>query len=321
MSRLSRISRYLALAAAALVTAALGVVTLGVPAAFAQDSPVTLSPAFQDITIAKDESQKSFELKVINGSDTDVDYRLSALDFKSLNETGGVAFIGENPTKLEQKYGLASWLILETNQITIPAHGTTRVKVIIDNRESLSPGGHYGAVLLTRTNLPSATGADQVKLNQVLSSLLLVKKTGGEVYGFKLAGQQPNGDLWSLPDITTLRFQNTGNVHVVPRGAVKLVDPLGRVVKQGIINAESGNILPESFRRYESSLTDLGVVPVPGWYHLQVSYRYDGSDTLTIANYGFFWLGWLWVAVLIIVPIWIIISVRQVSRWLRRHRL
>jgi len=321
MSRLSRPIRLTLTAAALTAAVTLGAAAATATAADVAQAPITISPAFQDITIAKDQAQKSFELKVTNGSDADVDYRLSALDFKSLNETGGVAFIGENPTKLEQKYDLASWLILETNQITIPAHGSSQVKVIIDNRESLSPGGHYGAVLLTRVNLPSATGADQVKLSQVLSSLLLVKKTGGEVYGLKLAGQQPNGDLWSLPDTTTLRFQNTGNVHVVPRGAVKLIDPFGRVVKQGIINPESGNILPESFRRYESSLDDLGVMPVPGWYHLRVSYRYDGSDVLTQADYGFFWLGWLWVAVIIIVPIWILISARQVSRWLRRHRV
>jgi hypothetical protein len=84
-----------------------------------------------------------------------------------------------------------------------------------------------------------------------------------------------------------LRFQNNGNVHLVPRGVISVTDPFGRVVVKGIINQESALILPETLRVYPVRLDKLATSLVPGRYTLTTTYRYDGKDDFTIVSSQF----------------------------------
>ena len=153
----------------------------------------------------------------------------------------------------------------------------------------------------------------------MLTSLILVRKTGGEVYGLRLPSPPKISQWWNLPGQVNLRFQNTGNVHVVPRGTIKLIDPLGRVVMKGVINSESAPILPESFRRYTVSLESLIMASVPGWYREVVSYRYDGSDTVIVKNTGFLWVNLPGLALITVVLIWLVVSILLLVRWVRNR--
>jgi hypothetical protein len=81
-----------------------------------------------------------------------------------------------------------------------------------------------------------------------------------------------------LPMGISLRFQNSGNVDIVPRGRAMLVDPFGRVVAKGIINEDSARILPESFRVYHLKLSPLSAYVLPGPYTVMTEYRFDGQD-------------------------------------------
>ncbi len=249
---------------------------------------LTLSPMFQEITLDRAERQKDFSISLTNNTDTLVTLRLSLLDFGSLDESGGVAFLGAS-RDLEKKYALASWMRPEKDVLTLMPGENQEVRVFIENRDSLSPGGHYGALVFKAgddTIDPNKT--NEVAINQLFSVLVFVKKVGGEIYQLNLKEQEFARNEFFVPEAVQLRFENSGNVHVVPRGTVTIMDPLGRMVSKGVINEESGIMLPETFRVYSTHLRTLAWSFVPGRYTLTIAYRYDGKEDFEIKSYQIF---------------------------------
>jgi hypothetical protein len=280
-----------------------------------------VSPAFQQVSIRADQPRVQYALQLTNNNAVDQNFRLSTADFGALDEEGGVAFLGKPASELEHRYGLASWMVLEKDAVFIAAGKTMQILITVDNRPSLAPGGHYGAVLataVTDTWQPVA-GDPRVGVRQVLSSLVLVTKEGGAETTLKLMGQSSNASAYRIPSEVEHRFQNAGNVHLVPRGTVTVKDPMGRTVARGAINAESGVILPESFRRYTTPLLTLATAWLPGRYSITTDYRYDGREaTQTYATT--FWYAGTVVVWLVMVLILAAVGAGTWWLWYRKKR-
>jgi hypothetical protein len=257
-----------------------------------------ISPYFQEINIQKDQANAPVSIDVKNNTGNPAVFRVSVLDFGTLDESGGVAFLGPADNL---KYSLASWISLPNDTLVLKPGETQTVKGTVENRESLSPGGHYGAIFFKmEDNISTADNKqDQIAFNPSFASLLFVRKVGGEMYGLHLNNKDLTKSIFTLPSRIKLRFQNTGNVHVIPRGTVEISDPLGRRVAKGIINSESGIILPETFRVFPNALIKIVPAFIPGSYTLSINYRYDGKDDFASERVSF----------LLIPPIFILAAV------------
>jgi hypothetical protein len=238
---------------------------------------ISLSPFLQNITVSESDTTKSFNLELTNHSPNVQELDLTTRDFGSLNDTGGILLKGTTDN-YSQHYGLTSWLTLEADTVVLQPGEARTVAVSINNRQDLQPGGHYAAVVASIKSLDDQSG-NHVVVNQQLLSLILVDKQGGDHYDLKLTYVEQNGNWLHLPNDIKLRFQNPGNVHVVPRGQVLLKNPAGSVIAKGIINSETAFILPTTLRDLYVRLTPVGhSLPLPGIYHVEVDYRYDGID-------------------------------------------
>jgi hypothetical protein len=254
---------------------------MGVPAvATAAEAPhgFTVSPAYQEVAVPG-QGNVEFAISITNNTVADQNFALTVQDFGSLDESGGVAFLGTPTSELEHKYGLASWLSLDHNTVFI-AHGQSAQLVArVENRQSLGPGGHYGAVLATAVDdLGRPIKDPRVGVQQVLASLVLAVKEGGVVRELKQVGQSSDGGWWRLPSQVEERFRNSGNVHLIPRGLVMVKDSVGRIVSSGALNENSDAVLPGSYRRYETSLVNVGRAWLPGRYQIVTSYHSDGAN-------------------------------------------
>lgn len=267
--------------------------TLNSPSAHAQNPSkgFTISPPFQDILVSKDQTSQSFYVDIKNNGLLTQTLNLSIVDFGTLDESGGVAFLGSNPTKWQLKYGLASWVSLEKDTLIIASQSSQRVKITIDNKDSLSPGGHYAGLMATLIH-DSRNDGSEVGIDQVFTSLIFVKKLGGEVYDLDLNHQDfENIYPFHIPDTVRLRFQNKGNIHIVPRGIIEIKDPLGRIISSSPINPESSIIIPESFRLFPTTLESTSPAIFPGRYMVKISYRFDGKNDYVSSLSSFFYLG------------------------------
>ena len=112
------------------------------PANAATSTGFVVSPAFEQLQIKSSALQSQYTLQITNHNATDQIFLLRVVDFGTLDESGGVAFLGAPATELEHKYGLASWMSLEKNTVFVPADKSVGVLVSIENRQSLATGGH-----------------------------------------------------------------------------------------------------------------------------------------------------------------------------------
>ena len=246
-------------------------------AAQANRSGITVSPFLQTVQIGS-EASKDFNITYTNESSQPQKLALSVADFGSLDQSGGVAFVGNASGRIINKHILSPWLSLSANEITLTSHQKTAVTATILNDSGMGPGGHYAAVIAT-VLAPDSSDKNQVSLKQKITSLVFAVKTGGEKYDLKLQNIDSNRRLFKLPSEVDITIRATGNTHVVPRGIVYLKNKSGRVIARGVINQESGYVLPDSTRIFRVQLNK--IAPAKLWdttYSLQVDYRYDGID-------------------------------------------
>ncbi len=274
----------------ALILPLMGVLYAPYASAETASGGFSVSPMFQEISLEQKDREKDFFITLTNQADVPVSLSLSALDFGSLDESGGVAFLGAEKD-VEKKYALASWMRTEKDRVTIGPKESQKIKVTIENSSSLGPGGHYGAVTFRAGEGVSAADAGtRIAVQRMFSVLIFVKKIGGERYNLALKEKKSDGNFVMLPETVRLRFSNDGNVHTVPRGTVTIIDPLGRVVSKGIINEESGIILPETIRMYSVRMRPLVPSFVPGYYALDIAYRYDDREEFSLYSEQFAFL-------------------------------
>ena len=259
---------------------------------------ITISPAFQMVTIQPGASQQPVVFKITNNRPVPQDLSFAVRDFNALNESGGLFFVGTNPTALQKKYGLAKWFGLPTTSLIVPAGQTIALNASILNLPDLSPGGHYGALMVS---LGDGSSAGKVGLQPIASSLLFVTKPVGDTHRLGLSSVTFSQTLFKLPDSVSLRFHNDGNTHLVPRGSVYIQDPTGKIISKGIINEGSGIILPETFRRYSVPLRAIAGSNKLGKYKLRVDYRFDGFDSYRSYQKSFWHLPAMAAAVVVVI--------------------
>lgn len=267
-----------------------GTITTITPAATVQAAAggLSIGPFLQEVTLQKDQTDASFKITVTNTTPVELPLRLSVVDFGAADEAGGINFL-PNADNLERKYGLASWMRLEKDALVLAPGSSQQVLVTIDNRESLSPGGHYGAVIF-EVDKERRAGEIQPKVNftKAVSTLVLAKKIGGERRSITLSGSLWSGPPFALPKEVKLRFLNNGNVHATPSGDVTLTDTFGRTLSSGKINTQATVILPESLRVYPVKLVQQGTLWLPGWVTVTTRYRTNEADRYVTTSTSFF---------------------------------
>jgi hypothetical protein len=241
-------------------------------------SGITLSPAIVKAEVAQNEPQHRLEFKISNNENSAKIINISTADFNTLDESGGLVFVGTNPTQIQKKYGLATWLTLPQTTVTIQPKQTVDITAFILNQPSLAPGGHYGALMLALADNAGPSSKNKVSIHPIASSLLFINKEGGDIHKLSLSNVYISHSIFSLPDSVTLRFHNDGNTHLIPRGVVTVSDSGGKLISKGIINENSGIILPQTNRRYSVPLTKVATATTPGKYKVEVDFRFDGYD-------------------------------------------
>jgi hypothetical protein len=219
----------------------------------AQESGITLSvsPPLFKIDMQPGQTWKS-SVKVVNNNAYPTVIYAQVLDFIS-GDDGGVQFLPEGDTS-HARYSLSKWLKIDVASTTIPAYGQSEVPFTLVSPQDADPGGHYAAIMIGNKPFDKATGGTAIQFSSRLASLLLVRfagdvKESGEIKEFKA-----NQSLFTkLDGKFSVKFANTGNVHIHPTGEIKITNIFGDVRGEIIINksADYGNVLPESDKTWQ----------------------------------------------------------------------
>jgi len=190
------------------------------------------------------------QLKVYNASeDSSIGIEMQIEDIAPRGEIGHVVV---EPAETET-YSLARWVTVESKEFTLEPKAQKFVTFTISIPENAEPGGHYGTILAATRSVagPEGTGAIIV---QRIGALILMSVSGEMKEELAVAGfSAPRySDYGPIP--FTIRFENSGTVHLKPRGFVTVTDWLGRKVAD--VEFPQKIVLPNAVRRLEASLED-----------------------------------------------------------------
>lgn len=265
---------------------------------FAQSSNnVSVSPQLVNLDLSLDLPEA--EYSYTNNTSQTIEISLSMQDVKELEDRGIPGLLDQNQSK-NYKYGLSSWASFSNSNLVISPGETKKVTVFID-KERLSIGGHYAAVL---AEIRQRDDEKSLKVRAILSSLLFVR-TGSqlEIEEALITEFNLSQDYLAFPKTSNFRINNTGNVDIIPRGILKIYDPFGREIARSIVNEGSLITLPESIRKYTIPVNLNKAILPPGVYKASLTLTY-GKKTLELTtSTNFFSLGSLTVDRIFIISL------------------
>ncbi len=191
-------------------------------------------------------------------------------------------------------YSFKSW-VSPLASLTLTPKQLKTLTVTINVPKNASPGGYYDVIRFTGT--PPNLNGTGVSLAASLGSLVLRTVNGQaeehlSVAEFSASHNGATGTLFeAAPIVFTERLQNTGNIHEQPSGLVTVKDMFGNVVATLGVNQPPRDILPDSIRKFTSSLdsSNIGNKILFGLYHADLSVTY-GANKQTITSSMTFWV-------------------------------
>ncbi len=295
---------------------------------------ITLIPPTLELGLTPGQTANTV-IKLFNETPDMVQLFTEARNFTAKNDTGQPDFDFN-----AEPLGLSTWMEVEAGPIIIASGERYEVPVTINPPDNADPGGHYAALFFTS----AAPEEGQVKVASKIGTLILANVEGdvqeaGNISEFIVDDDQSMFNR--LPVGFTARFQNTGNIHLKPVGAIEIKNIFGSITDTLEFNASKGATLPKTTRKYEV-IWEKGIINATGenfWSDFWQEYKNERSnfafgkytavvsitagtnDSVTdTAEIGFWVLPWrvilVWSLVIIIGIILVIWLFKRYNAWI-----
>lgn len=245
-----------------------------------------ISPALVEVN---GEAGKSYtiQIRVTNVTASDLTFDSAVNDFGSKDESGTPS------VNLDESFpsaaSIRSWVSV-INSFSLKARESQTITATLSIPADAEPGGHYGVIRFSG-RAPSIEGSG-VGLAASAGSLVLVRVAGTvdeklELLTFKTSQNNTWSGFFKYGPVDfEMRFENKGNVHVKPVGQIEVRDIFGNKVQTLLVNADKGNVLPLSVRKFQSTLDQQWLF---GRYTADLSIAY-GTEGQAIVESISFWV-------------------------------
>ena len=253
----------------------------------------SITPPLVKNSMSPGEIWKS-SIKIINNSPEEVSIYAQTADFKSGKESGEVEFLktGEKDVNGSSPF-FSQWIVLDSEEIKIVPFGSREIPFIIDVPEDASPGGHYAAILAGTAPPSGDISGSSIKISSLLASLILLNVKGDVSERGIIREFSSDEKIYQDEKINfIIRFENLGNIHLQPRGDIKIYNQFNEFKDKILINHDTdfGNVLPKSIRKWNfewdsgKSLLDMGR------YRAELILTYGQNERQTIDQTIYFWI-------------------------------
>ena len=226
----------------ALALGTLGALINGTPA-----QALTISPPSIEFSVQPG-NQAEFVIKLYNEGETKQELFLDTTTFTSGQDEGIPVYDFSVP-----KEDIATWVNLDPAPIVLEPQGRKEVTITVNVPADAAPGGHYGIVAFSSKPPSSGTDKPQVAITQGIGTLLLVRIEGEIVESATISAFSTIAKTNRLPVQFSTTYQNTGNIHLKPSGAITITSMTKKVVATIPVNATKRSTLPKSSRSYDAT--------------------------------------------------------------------
>lgn len=215
-------------------------------AVLAQATGITISPLTFELTANPGDTITN-TVKIYNPSDNIISIKMEAEDFKPVGEIGQVHIEPET----EVTYSLKRWVKIEPVEFTLEPKEQKFVNFTIEVPENAEPGGKYGSILASTTGA-LGQGIAGAAITQKVGALLLLTVSGEMKENLAIKEFSIVSSFFEYGPIPfTIRFENTGTVHVKPRGFVTITN--WRDKKVADVEFPQLNVIPGTVRKIETT--------------------------------------------------------------------
>ena len=209
-------------------------------------SALTISPPIKEFTIERG-TEISDVIKLINEEDSEKTFYTSVEGFKTKNEGGEPMFFATT-----DKAQLATWITVDSKSVTLKPKEEKEIKYTIKVPENASTGGQYAAIFWS-SQPPETSSEVGIGVVAKIGALILVTIPGEIKEEMQVIDFSTPFKFFSrLPVKFTIDFENSGNIHLKPKGIIKITPKFLGIGKGELkINDIEGNILPQSVRKFE----------------------------------------------------------------------
>lgn len=242
------------------------------PLRYGDDDTLVLNPG----------EKKQIQVEVINTSEVPLTVISTARDF--------VVEDGETPVALEgargdNRWSLASWLVLTPNEHRLQPRQKATVTVLIEVPADALPGGHY-AMVNHQPSLVSSKAAEgkAAGINQKVGTLLYVRVAGptneeAYVRDFLMPKFSEFG-----PVPYSFTVDNRSDIHIKPKIGISIKNMFGKQV--ALLQPDDRNIFPLGSRSYSGKWEQIWGY---GLYYSDLVMSYGTQGNVVISKTKF-WL-------------------------------
>lgn len=263
---------------------------------------LTISPPILELSLKPGESSNQ-TIRITNPTEKVVEFYPRAMNFEAKGESGEPSFY--ESTDESHKFSLARWISFKETKLALTPEQVVEFKYTISVPSDAEPGGHYGVMFFANEPPKSEDNTSKVSLGSMVGSLVLVR-VPGQVSEKAVLEEFKSAKKLYFDNNTNLitRVANVGNVHFKPRGVIEIKGWFGEPQKL-IFNEQTGNVLPDSTRKFENAWKPSGIKI--GRYTAKLLLTY-GETEKNIYGETTFWIIPWWLLIVIAVLVLLIIS-------------
>ncbi len=257
----------------------------------------TVTPPLFQISIAPGETWSS-EITVVNNNPYDMTVHAEPVAFEPTGETGRPRFIhatsASSGVPVFEEYVSAGWISVPSEGMQVAREHTLTIPFTLSVPSDAPPGGHYAAILIGNREPDGAVREEgSVAVTSAIASLLFIRVTGDVVERGRIREFSTERSVYERASARlSLRFENLGNVHLQPQGAITIYNMFGKKRGEIAVNQTNGfgNVLPNSVRSYAFSWdSDVGMWDI-GRYRAEATLGYGFEDKQFVHATTYFWV-------------------------------
>ena len=209
-----------------------------------QVAALTISPVRMEISGDPGQTVNG-QIELFNEQNETKTFYSSSQNFEARGDSGAPYFL-PNETK-----GLASWITVQES-VSLKTSERKKITFSVQIPKDAEAGGYFAAILWG-TSPAKQAGEGQVSIGGKLGVLILLSvsgeiKEGGGLLDLKI--EEDGRFVNALPITFTYRFSNDGSERIKPSGELRIKNIFGFTKATLNANAQSGNVLPGSIRKF-----------------------------------------------------------------------
>ncbi len=273
---------------------------------FSNEGDIVVGPGKTEVWLDPG-TEYTREIIVSNRSGAEKIINISVEDFQgSIDPNATIEFMGAE----KGPYSLKDYVKPEINEIILEHGQRLRLPVVISVPSTAEPGGLYGAVMVSASNIKEETGevqegtaAGKVEIITRVASLFFVRIKGEVVEEGALQDFKTNKNFYEKGPVTfKVLSENTGNVHLAPYGTIDIKNLLGAQIGQ--VEIDPWFVMPKSVRTREVKWNTNFLF---GKYTAALTLNRGYKDIVDTMQFSFWVIPWKLVLIITIALILVVL--------------